>query len=88
MNRGSSEFILALVVGPAAALDEDQESNPMLLFWALSLLFEAYVNLNLSREAVLISNVGKSVAERTDASAKDPFLEALLQQAIFHLMFF
>ena len=50
--------------------------------WALSLLFEAYVNLNRIPEAVRISNEGNSVAKRTDASARDPFLEALLHQAI------
>ncbi len=76
------ENVEPLLAGHVAALKGNRESNPMWMFWALSLLFEAYVNLNRIPEAVRISNEGKSVAKRTDASAKDPFLEALLHQAI------
>lgn len=54
----------------------------MWMFWSLSLLFEAYARLNRFSEAVRISDEGRSIAKKTDASAKDPFLEALVQQAI------
>jgi hypothetical protein len=71
-----------LLAGNVAAQKGKEGSNPMWMFWALSLLFEAYANLNRIPEAIRISKEGRSIAKKTDASAKDPFLEALVQQAI------
>ena len=78
-NYGKVESLLA---GHLAVFKENPEANPMRMFWALSLLFEAYANLNRIPEAMRISEEGKSIAKKTDASVKDPFLEALVQQAI------
>jgi hypothetical protein len=76
------ENVESLLAGNVAALKDNQEANPMWMFWALSLLMEAYANLNRIPEAMLISKEGRAIAKKTDASKKDAFLEVLVQQAI------
>jgi hypothetical protein len=76
------ESVERLLTGHVAAQKGRDGANPMWMFWALALLFEAYANLNRIPEAMQISKEGRSIAKQTDASAKDPFLEALVHQAI------
>lgn len=76
------EGVEPLLAGHVAVQKGKDGANPMWMFWALALLFEAYANLNRIPEAMQISKEGRSIAKQTDASAKDPFLEALVHQAI------
>jgi hypothetical protein len=79
---GDYEPVVQLIT-PYVLVEKGKDgTNPMWMFWALSLLFEAYVNLNRIPEAVRISSEGRSIAKKTDASAKDPLLEALVQRAM------
>lgn len=76
------EKVEPLLIGYIAAEKGKEGPNPAWMFWARSLLVDAYFNLNRISEAIRISDQGRSMAKQMDPSATDPLLEMLFQQAM------
>jgi hypothetical protein len=75
------ENVEPLLTGYAVAEQGKEAPNPMGMFWARTLLAEAYCKLNRISEAMRITNQDKSLASGLDPSAGNPLLGSLLEQA-------